>query len=49
MQLTYYGSGGFDSLELETVPLPAGLSLMLAGLSAFGIAARRTKKAAQTA
>ncbi|MEP1198253.1 VPLPA-CTERM sorting domain-containing protein [Tateyamaria sp.] len=37
------------SLTLETtppVPLPAGLPLLLAGLGAFGIAARRKRKAA---
>ncbi len=37
------GSGGFDSLVIAAVPVPAGLPLLLGGLLGFGVVARRRK------
>lgn len=38
-----FGSGGFDSLVLTAVPVPAALPLMLGGLAGLGALSRRRK------
>ncbi|MEM8690249.1 MAG: VPLPA-CTERM sorting domain-containing protein [Pseudomonadota bacterium] len=40
------GSGGFDSLQLTAVPVPASLPLLLASAGIFGFAARRKARKA---
>ena len=48
MEVILSGSGAIDDLmfEVEEVPVPAALPLMLSGLAGFGFASRRRKNAA---
>jgi hypothetical protein len=47
LTFTFSGSGAIDDLEVSPVPLPAALTLMLAGLGGLGaVGARRRRKTA---
>ncbi len=45
LTLSYSGSGGFDSLEVAPVPLPAALPMLLAAMGGLGWVARRRRAA----
>lgn len=43
LSFDFSGSGAIDGIEVSAVPVPAALPLMLAGLGAMGLAARRRR------